>query len=336
MNADVLTTRESSPDAPAPGRPYLALPATDEHTLVVVVYHYVGDQEQSRFPRINALPLEDFRHQLRTLAARYEMATLDSALRFLDGRYRPARSLCLLTFDDGLKGHHRDVVAELAAAGVQGIFFATTGCIEGGMAAVHKNHCLMAALDFTTYQRELMTRLEALGPGLSVATDEARASRAYPWDPPEVAAFKYLLNYGLPVDVRSQVLDAVFADFIGAEKEVARHFYMDWDELRDLQARGMLIGGHTHGHMPLTSLDAPSLRDELETCHSLLHGHLAAQAHWPFSYPYGYCDEPTARAVGACGFDCSFALDGGGNRVDQDVFRIRRVDTKDLVFQLDT
>ena len=331
-NASGPPTRERRFEAPAPGRPYLARPVAADCQLAVIVYHYVGEQERSRFPRLKALALDEFVHQVRTLAERYEMATLESALAFLQGRYQPSRSLCLLTFGDGLKGHYRHVLPVLASAELQGVFFPTTSCLGGSVAAVHKNHCLMATLDFDVYRREFMTRLRTAAPDAPIAVDEARARSAYPWDLPDVAAFKYLLNYGLPIDVRTRVLDGMFADVVGDEGDVASHFYMDWRELREMQTAGMVIGGHTHRHPPLPSLDPASLGEELSTCASLLRKGLHDQALWPFSYPYGSWDARTIDAVRASEFDCSFALDGGANTVDQDSFRIRRVDAKDLVF----
>ena len=87
----------------------------------------------------------------------YEMATLESTLAFLQGTYTPARNLCLLTFDDGLKEHYTDVTPLLADSGIQGIFFPITSCLqEHRVASVHMNHFLMAALDFAVYQQRLL------------------------------------------------------------------------------------------------------------------------------------------------------------------------------------
>ena len=58
------------------------------------------------------------------------MATLESPRLSCNGAYRPARDLCLLTFDDGLKEHYRDVTPLLAECRVQGLFFVISGCVE--------------------------------------------------------------------------------------------------------------------------------------------------------------------------------------------------------------
>ena len=121
----------------------------NDATLSVVTYHYVRDLPRSQFPNIKGLLLSDFRRQVDTLASQYEMATLESALAFINGDYQPSRDLCLLTFDDGLKEHYREVTPILEDRGIQGVFFLTTTCIEDHrVVLVHKNHFLSASLDF--------------------------------------------------------------------------------------------------------------------------------------------------------------------------------------------
>ena len=77
--------------------------------LHIVMYHYVRDLARTPYPRIKGMLLDDFERQVRALASEFEMATLESALDYVGGRYRPRRELCLLTFDDGLKEHYREV-----------------------------------------------------------------------------------------------------------------------------------------------------------------------------------------------------------------------------------
>ena len=98
--------------------------------LHIVMYHYVRDLERTRYPSIKGMLLSDFEQQARSLAGDFEMASLESALAYLAGRYRPRRELCLLTFDDGLKEHYEQVTPILSGLGIQGIFHVVTACLE--------------------------------------------------------------------------------------------------------------------------------------------------------------------------------------------------------------
>jgi peptidoglycan/xylan/chitin deacetylase (PgdA/CDA1 family) len=298
----------------------------------VVVYHYVRDLPATRFPRINGMLASDFRSQVDALAERHEMATLESAMAFVEGRYRPARDLCLLTFDDGLKDHHAEVLPILAERGIQGLFFITTGCVHERMVApVHMNHFLMASLELDEYYGEVVRCAADLCPAATTVVDPAVAGRTYPWDSPKAAAAKYLLNFQLPHAVRDGVLSALFAKHLGDERAFAGQLYLTWDESREMQAEGMVIGGHSHRHTALASLGEAGQCVDLTTCAELLHRHLRPQPLWPFSYPYGWngaFDDASVRIVRELGFACAFVTEPGPNGAGADPFQLRRIDTR--------
>jgi hypothetical protein len=79
-------------------------------------------------------------------------------------------------------------------------------------------------------------------------------------------------------------------------------------------------------------VSAERQRTEIETCAGHLRAQLREEQLLPFSYPYGYFNDATIDLLRAAGFGCAFALDGGANAAGADLYRIRRIDTKDLVF----
>jgi peptidoglycan/xylan/chitin deacetylase (PgdA/CDA1 family) len=262
--------------------------------------------------------------------AQYEIATLETALAFLAGRYRPTRDLCVLTFDDGLKEHLTEVLPILQQHQIQGLFFVSTGCLEQRVASVHKNHFLMASLGLVRYREAFLEQLAATSPATSAAVDPGRAQAYYRFDSPEVAAFKYLIAVGISNELRTVILDRLFARFLGDEKPFAQELYLTWDETRDLQRAGMVIGGHSHMHSVLRGLDGSAQRKDIGACAAALHSQLAPQPVWPFSYPYGEYDSVTVDALRELGFGCAFATEVGMNGVHGDPFRLRRIDTNDV------
>jgi peptidoglycan/xylan/chitin deacetylase (PgdA/CDA1 family) len=301
--------------------------------LDVIAYHYVRDLARTPFPRLKAMDAAAFRDQIDELGERFEFATLESALAFLAGDYRPARDLCLLTFDDGVRDHYEEVFPYLNARRIQGVFFLVTSCLEGRVAAVHKNHFLMAALDFSDYRHRFLSRLQAEHPS-DLRVDAARARATYRWDSDEVAEFKYLLNFLLPDRVRDAMLDVVFTECLGGEEEFSRQLYLSWDEARTLQQNGMIVGGHTHTHAALSRLRPEEQAHELHVSTSLLRERLEPQTVWPFSYPYGKDDSfdaGTVEHLQQLGYSCAFTTVPGRNSSPApDVFRIRRIDPKEV------
>lgn len=304
-------------------------------TLTAVTYHYVRDLSRTRFPRIKGMLTDHFRHQVALLRERYEIATLESALAFCVGDYTPSRDLCLLTFDDGLRDHYTDVLPILAEQDIQGLFFIITSSIEEHkVASVHKNHFLMASLDFDTYREAFFKSLAELGHDLDMSVDMGLVRRTYPWDSDEVAAMKYLFSFRLRASLRKQVADRLFQEHLGDEREFAQQLYLSWAQAREMQREGMLMGGHSHNHNVLAALTGEEQQRDLETCATLLRQRLDIQIYWPFSYPYGGIDtfDPnTVRILAQNGFACAFATVPGETRPGDDLYALRRVDTKSVM-----
>jgi peptidoglycan/xylan/chitin deacetylase (PgdA/CDA1 family) len=304
--------------------------------LHVVMYHYVRDLPNTPFPKIKGMLTGEFRRQLAVLRNYYEMATLESGLDFLQGAYTPARDLSLLTFDDGFKEHYADITPILADQGIQGLFFVITSCLqEHRVVSVHMNHFLMAALDFEQYQRAFMERLSDIAPSVSASIniDPNIAQRTYRWDTSEVASFKYLFNFVLDSTIRDQVVKSLFEENIGDEKSFSRTLYLNWEEARQMQSAGMVIGGHSHQHKPLSSLSDKELESDLALCHKSLKEKLLPQPLSPFCYPYGNRDSFNGAAskwLRHLGFACSFSTEVGSNTPGTDAFAIRRFDCNDM------
>lgn len=297
--------------------------------LHIVMYHYVRDLPRTRFPKIKGMLLDDFRQQVAELSEQFEMPSVDACLSYLRGDYKPRRDLCLLTFDDGLKEHYREVTPILHKRRIEGVFHAITACSGGKtVVPVHMNHFLMAELDFDTYRKEL---LDELGVLQEHGVDAAQARRTYPWDTPEIAAFKYFFNFVVDPSLRDAAVKTLFEKHIGPEQEFAKELYFNWDEAREMQAMGMTIGGHTHMHRPLSSLSSAELKADLETCTATLRRVLRPQPVWAFCYPYGKSDSYTPETISilqSLGWECGFTTESAPNEPGRDLFTISRVDCK--------
>ena len=304
------------------------------------MYHYVRDLPRTRYPRIKGLLIDEFHAQVKWLSSEFEMVSLEAAIEFLEGRYHPRRDLCMLSFDDGLKEHHSDVMPILAERNIQGIFGIITGCVEQGVVApVHMNHFLTATLDFDEYQKAFLDEIENVSPGLldQVAVDSDEAQRSYPLDTREMATFKLLVNFRLHPGLRDGVIRRLFERYCGHERPFANELYMNWQEIRQLQQAGMLIAGHTHSHQPLSTMNAEELAYDVRTCRGALEQHIIPQELWPFSYPYGKRNSYSPAAIEAlqhAGYVCAFGTEAGRNVDGTDLFELYRVDCKGVVENL--
>lgn len=308
--------------------------------LHVVMYHYVRDLPTTRYPKIKGMMLDDFRGQIAWLASHFEMATLETALAFLRGTYRPAGDLCIFTFDDGLKEHYTDVAPILSEHKIQGLFGVITSCVEDHMVApVHMNHFLMAEMQFDPYRSAFMQRLRDSEPGALACAlvDPKVAQRSYPLDTQDVATFKFLFNFSLDAGVRDNIVEKLFEELIGDQESFARELYMNWEEIKQLQRAGMLVAGHTHWHRPLSTLTEDELKTDLCISRSLLDQNLEQQELWPFSYPYGKKNSYSGtamRMLQQLGYACAFNTECGANTPGTAVFELHRIDCNGAIQRL--
>ena len=91
---------------------------------------------------------------------------------------------------------------------------------------------------------------------------------------------------------------------------------MTWDEVRQLRAQGIEIGGHTLTHARLATLDKAGQSNEIGSCTDLICEHLG-EIPAAFAYPYGSMldyDEHSVEAVKAAGYQ--FAVSNQYGPVD--------------------
>jgi len=308
--------------------------AVESVKLVAIMYHYVRNTEDSEFPGIHAVREETFVSQIEALLAKYEPASFSTMIDYLHGEYHPRRSLFVVTFDDGLKEHGNFVTEALNNRGVQGQFFIPTACLEEHyVLPVHKNHLLLASLPFQRYREMFMQELRSNYPGSNLEIDDNQVRKTYRWDKMEVARFKFLSNYKLPVHQRDHILKIIFQREIGNEKEFAQKFYLDWSDLNAMYNKGMLIGGHGHMHGVLSNLTNEAMSTEIETCFDLIRNRTQISTISCFSYPFGKREtyNPFAiKLLRKLGVRISYTSIGGLNSVDSDPFQLARIDPKDL------
>jgi peptidoglycan/xylan/chitin deacetylase (PgdA/CDA1 family) len=99
---------------------------------------------------------------------------------------------------------------------------------------------------------------------------------------------------------------------------------LDWDQVRELAAADVEIGGHSHTHPQLDQLDDATLRHELIHCKEIVTDELGT-APASFAYPYGYSSRRVRQAVRETGYGQALAVGNGLARRRQGPYALRRV-----------
>jgi peptidoglycan/xylan/chitin deacetylase (PgdA/CDA1 family) len=261
--------------------------------LTIVMYHYVRRVAASRFPRLAALELDAFRGQLDFIRRHYKpMSIFDVVSAASRGVEVPAGSM-VLTFDDGYAEHYREVFPLLRQAGIPAAFFpAASSLIERRLLDVNKIQFILAAVDTPDV---LVAAIEAAVEDATSRTDVRPLSeyRAHGWkavrfDSPAASYVKYMLQGALPEDVRTRLLDELFAKFVSSDQHAfAEELYMTVDQAREMREAAMTIGAHGDRHVTLTSLSRDGQAQEIDGALRVLDAVGAKRSGFAFSYAKG-------------------------------------------------
>ncbi|MFJ6087294.1 polysaccharide deacetylase family protein [Streptomyces sp. NPDC092369] len=99
---------------------------------------------------------------------------------------------------------------------------------------------------------------------------------------------------------------------------------LDWDQVRELAAADVEIGGHSHTHPQLDQLDDETLRHELIHSKEIVADELGTVPA-SFAYPYGYSSRRVRRAVRETGYAQALAVGNDLARRRQGPYALRRV-----------
>ena len=99
--------------------------------------------------------------------------------------------------------------------------------------------------------------------------------------------------------------------------------YLDWDELRAMQAYGIEIGSHTANHQPLTGMTLAESRDEVHLSKLLLEWN-GIHTVFAFSYPNGKYDPELAQLLQDEDYLAAVTGDAGVNTGHTDPYLLQR------------
>ena len=293
------------------------------YAVLVLNYHRIGPSADSPFDRgCFSATADEFAEHLRYLKRRCSLIGLEDLASLVDPTSpRPPKRPVLLTFDDGYADNYHLAFPLLRDAGVRAAFFPTTAFIDRTAVAWWDEIAWLVRrlpgerATFSAFDLSLPL------PG-APWTDEGPPNDRSPLEPRGEAIRRTLERYKrLPAGEAAALLKTL-REAVGHDcpADVLSDLYMTWPQLREMQAAGMSIGGHTLTHPVLASLSEAEQRAEIVGCRDRLHEHLG-QSPTAFSYPVGRpgtFTETTERLVREAGFEWGFQFFGGLWRLGTD------------------
>jgi peptidoglycan/xylan/chitin deacetylase (PgdA/CDA1 family) len=246
----------------------LVSPGGTKGKLTILTYHRV-------LPDIDPLLSKDqvdaqkFAKHMAIIAECFNVLPLPEALERLERGTLPSRSLSI-TFDDGYRDNYTIALPILQRHGLKATFFVCSGYLNDGLMF---NDTIIESLRAC---QSSQLDLSWLGLGLLPVHDMTSK---------RIGAEKILnaVKY-LPFEEREQACTRLWQ--AAAPNKVRPSLMMTDDQIRQMAAQGMTIGGHTHMHPILNRIDLDSARQDIVHNRQVL-GALVGNEPLVFAYPNG-------------------------------------------------
>ncbi len=105
---------------------------------------------------------------------------------------------------------------------------------------------------------------------------------------------------------------------------VGKPGFMTWDQLKDLQRRGHVVGSHSMSHGFLTAIPIAEAKQEVYNSKHLIEEMLHSDVAW-FCYPAGRFNPRIERLVQEAGYSGAFASAPGRAFSNTDAYAIKRI-----------
>ncbi len=297
-----------------------------EDMSVAVMYHYVQDVNRDRYPKLHARSNVEFENQLSHLNKNFDVISkFDIKSRL--------KKIAILTFDDGLKDHFRNVFPRLRRLGLSGQFFVSSAPLLNQVVLdVHKIQLLLASQSIDNLFVNLKERMQ----GMTVSDDIEKIIYSDDdgrFDDRQTLMFKRLLQRDLPRELREYITSSIFElYFPGDEKAISQQLYMSIAEIQQMKQEGMVIGNHTKSHQWLSCLDFDEALREIEDCESVLNEiGVMSREEKIIAYPYGDVSQQLAMELQIRGYQLGYTTEPTfltGEKIE--ALLIPRLDTNDL------
>jgi len=285
--------------------------------LTVMMYHYVRDpgDEAEAGSGITGLSVQTFESQLELLSRKHTFVAWPEVRRAIESGEKLPDSACLLTFDDGIRDHYKNVYRILRNRGLPGLFFVLDRSEAAGLTLAHKIHFLLAKVGFLEMREALWQKLKPTQREKFIQAEE-RYRIKYPSssEADRIDLFKAVLQRDLSAEV-DLLLSNLFELYVGSEKETARKYYLDLEQIHEMHAGGMHFGGHSRNHPWFDWISAAARKHEVDASRSWLNQFEAGP--WAFAYPYGGLSADSPDILKKHGFSAAFTTRAQIQHMDQ-------------------
>ncbi|MDE6025344.1 MAG: polysaccharide deacetylase family protein [Lachnospiraceae bacterium] len=276
--------------------------------LYIVMYHYVRELKNSRYPGIKGMDIKLFRKQIAFFKQNFNIVTMEQVIDASDGKVDLPPNAMLLTFDDGYIDGYTYVFPILKEEKLQGSFFISGMTFsEHQLLDVNKVHYILASADIRQLLSDVKKKMDYFRgkefdfPATEELFEEYAVANRF--DNKETIFVKRILQTVLPERLRNRIASDLFEEYVGvSEKQLAYEIYLTKEQIRTMKNHGMFIGFHGYNHYWLGNLPKEKMQQDILKGLEVMDEFLVP-GRWVMNYPYGSYNADVLECVkkhGAC------------------------------------
>jgi len=306
------------------------------NSVMFVMYHYVRDIEDSRYPLIKGLSTVDFIKQIEYLHKMYRIISMEEVIYSIDNNRTLPNNSAVLTFDDGYIDHYLNVFPVLDRLGIQGSFFIPVRpVVERIVLNDNKIQFILSSSDDSMSVINDIKNLLKKDSYFIDDFDNYYKKIAIPssYDSGDIIFIKRMLQTELPEDIRNKIVDKLFDKYVGVKESVfSKELYVNEEQVNHMRRNNMHIGIHGYNHSRWNKLNRRQLEQEIALSLEFISEIGADMDNWTACYPHGSYDKKTIDILKEKGCKLALTIEDGVARVSQKSrFLLPRIDTINIL-----
>lgn len=300
----------------------------------IVMYHYVRNIKESRYPNIKGLEYELFKEQIEWMSKNYRFVTIEDIIGCYEtGESLPSNAM-LLTFDDGYIDNFTYCLPILKKYHIQGVFYIPGKTFtEKKLLDVNKIHFILACANQEELYQDLITAIIENQEQYQLQSVEALYQKyavKSRWDKEQTVFIKRMLQTALPEELRNKISSELFEKYVGIEEsKFAEELYMNKDQIKYMRDSGMYIGLHGYDHYWLANLSYEKMKEDINKALIAMEG-IVDKNNWILNYPYGSYNDEVISYIEQAGCKLSMTTEVGVVDTEKNSrFLLPRLNTND-------
>ena len=302
----------------------------------IIMYHYVRDLKNSKYPQIKGLDTSLFKEQISYIKKHYNFISVEDIITVEGQKNLPPKSI-LLTFDDGFIDHYAEVFPILKKEKIKAAFFPPAKTVKEKIVLdVHKVHFILAnANDKEGLFKNILSYVEDNKEKYSLKSKDFYLEKYLvenEFDDKKTIFIKRMMQSALPEKLRNEICSQLFNKYVSSdEASFSSELYMSIDNLSEMHNAGMHIGSHGYEHYWLSSLTKKQQKIDIEKSISFLKDLGQDLNKITICFPYGDFNSDTLDLLSGFKFKAGFSTKVKiSNLKDDNILALPRLDTNHI------